>query len=205
MKSKLDMLDGLESDSFGEGLVQKIVVHLNQYIINIDEEITSSKDYREVFYILSTATENDTIFFNINTPGGNVDTALQFVDGIKNSRACTIAKVYDASSAGGMIMLACDEIALTEYASMLIHSVSGGYYGKQQEIKSYHNFSELFNENLIRDTYSGFLSEKEIEEVGSNKDIWLNRSQIEKRLDNLKKYNESLLKDNEKSSKKKKN
>lgn len=61
----------------------------------------------------------DVVVFELDTPGGAVDGALQICEAIKSSR---VPKIYawvhsDAYSAGAIIALACDEIIVSDTAS----------------------------------------------------------------------------------------
>lgn len=62
----------------------------------------------------------DVIIFDIDTPGGRVDSATDIIDAIQDTKVPTIAYVNrEAISAGAMISIACDQIVM----------VSGGTIG----------------------------------------------------------------------------
>jgi ATP-dependent protease ClpP protease subunit len=188
------------SDNF----IQTTSYTYNTHIIYIDEGIEAPNKYREVCKLLIDAQEADTIVFVLNTPGGYVDSALQIIDHIKLSRAKVVCRVYDASSAGTWLMLACHEVYLTEYAKIFIHGISQGMYGKMQEIQSQSMYEISKDRRLIKDIYKNFLTEKEIEDVINNKDIYLDKKEAEKRLEYYFKVKSGEISGEKKTKKSKK-
>jgi ATP-dependent protease ClpP protease subunit len=154
----------------------------NTYTIYFDEEIVEPNKYREVCRLLLDCNTIDTVILIINTIGGSVPSTLQIIDHIKLSKANVIARVYEACSSGSILMLACDEVYLSDYATVFIHSVSSECYGKLQEMVGYAEYEKEWASKLIRSTYKNFLTEDEIEAVLNNKDIWLNKKETSKRL-----------------------
>ena len=56
----------------------------------------------------------DAIIFDVDTPGGRVDAAVDIIDAIQDTEIPTIAYVNrEAISAGAMISIACDQIVMT--------------------------------------------------------------------------------------------
>lgn len=175
-----------QEDSVGaptsSDLVEINSITINQYVVNIDGEIKSPSVYRQVFSVLQKATIRDVVIFRINSPGGEVDTAVQIVNMIQNCQAMCIAEVYSAYSAASVITLACDEIRVMKYSSMMIHNINLGLFGKVNEIASHGNFINAWGNSFIRKIYSGFLTKTEIDSVLSGTDFWFMEEDIKKRL-----------------------
>ena len=56
----------------------------------------------------------DAIIFDVDTPGGRVDAAVDIIDAIQDTEIPTIAYVNrEAISAGAMISIACNQIVMT--------------------------------------------------------------------------------------------
>ena len=110
----------------------------DQLDVYLNTGIDEPSCYSEVCYILSTLTEDETVYFHINTPGGVLDSAFQLVDAIKGCRATTIAKLTGTvASAGTIIALSCDKLIVAEHTSFMIHNYSAhGISGKAQELKA---------------------------------------------------------------------
>ena len=155
-----------------------------EFVINIDHDLETPNYYRKAFDILRNATCKDTITVVLNTSGGYVDSAVEFFNLLLETAARTTAEVYTAYSAGSLIMFGCDEIKLQRFCSILIHSLSWDSVGKADEIKTKSDFIEKLNRNLMTTVYQGFLTPKEIQEIMKGKDLWLQKSEIEKKLKN---------------------
>ena len=102
---KLDL-----SELFGKGVKQDERI-FNKQIINIYEfymsgEIESSEEYIQWFDTIRHAGENDVIKFYINSPGGDVFTAIQFMRALQETSANIVMSVEGiCASAATMIML----------------------------------------------------------------------------------------------------
>lgn len=163
-------------------LVETNTITIHQYVLNIDEEIESPSMYRQAFSVFQKATEQDVIIIRINSPGGFVSTAVQMINMIQNCRALCIAELYLAYSAASAIALACDEIRVMKYSSMMVHNITLGLYGKVNEIASHGNFINDWGSNFLRKVYNGFLTKGEIDSVLSGMDLWFKEEEIKKRL-----------------------
>ena len=91
------------------------------HIVNIRDEIGSGiMTYIQSGIKRAETANADAIIFDVDTPGGRVDSAQKIMDAIQDTRVPTIAFVNrQAISAGAMISIACDQIVM----------VSGGTIG----------------------------------------------------------------------------
>jgi ATP-dependent protease ClpP protease subunit len=152
------------------------------FVINIDEDIAEPKVYRKAFHLLDTASSNDIVKIRINTYGGLIHTANEFCNYLLATPAKTIGEIHTAISAGSMIAFHCDELVVCDYATIMIHACSYGDAGKVHEIKAQSDFAEKEQKDRFMRTYTGFLTDKEIEEVIKGRDIWLYEDEIKKRV-----------------------
>lgn len=174
---KLNSEIKLDSD-----LVQIVKQTQHIFHVYIDEELKEPKEYREAFNIIRNASPYDLINVVLNTMGGDLATALQFYNYLIDTQAQTIAEIHSAYSGGSIIALACDNIYITAYGSMMIHSMSSGLMGKIHEMERYSSFIQRFSENIVREIYDTFLTKSEIDEVIRGKDFWLDEKEIKSRL-----------------------
>ena len=161
----------------------------DQLDVYLNTGIDEPSYYSEICYILSTLTEDETVYFHINTPGGVLDSAFQLVDAIKGCRATTIAKLTGTvASAGTIIALSCDKLIVAEHTSFMIHNYSAGAYGKGNELKARQEHIDKSTNYAFKEFYSGFLTDKEVKEVINGKDIWLTADEVrmrwQRKLDN---------------------
>lgn len=153
------------------------------YDIFIDENISSPGDYREFLSILFNAAEDDSIniFFNCN--GGDLDTALSIVEGLKNTQAFTTGIILGAChSAASIMVLYCNNIIVTDNAYMLVHTASFGSSGNTGNVKAHTEFTIKQVEKLLDVTYEGFLSKEELGNVKKGVDLWLTAEEITNRV-----------------------
>jgi ATP-dependent protease ClpP protease subunit len=195
MKNKFYGVDAEDSSEKDE-LLLKVpkVTTINNYIVNLDEDIEIPSHYRKVFEILRTATKDDTITFNINSPGGYLDTMIQFYENLLNTKAKTTANIYQACSAASVIALCCDEIVPSRFAYMMVHCMSSGVWGKISDIEGYASFAVKQDIDVANTIYSGFLTPAEIKLVSKGKEVWLNQREIQDRLKSYKTIKTRFLK-----------
>ena len=155
----------------------------DQLDVYLNTGIDEPSCYSEVCYILSTLTEDETVYFHINTPGGVLDSAFQLVDAIKGCRATTVAKLTGTvASAGTIIALSCDKLIVAEHTSFMIHNYSAhGISGKAQELKAYQAHTEKTLEASFKSIYAGFLTDKEIKTAIDGQDLWMGKEEVEQR------------------------
>ena len=183
----------VDDSSENDELVIKNVKSINTYIVNLDEDIEIPSHYRKVFETLRLATKEDTIVFNINSPGGYIDTMINFYDLLLNTKAKTVANIYQACSAASVIALCCDEIIPTRFAYLMVHNMSSGVSGKISDIEGYANFAVKQDLEIANHIYSGFLTKEEIKLVNRGKELWLGYKDITERLKNYKTIKQRYL------------
>lgn len=156
------------------------------YDIYLDEGIREPSYYRQALHVIRTASQGDRINLMINNGGGRLDSAISFVNALRECEAEVIAVLEgETHSASSMIALSCAGVHVKPYASMMIHNASLGSGGTIQNVMDHINFTSKQTERLIRDVYKYFLTESEIEEVIRNREVWLDEDQIGDRLENM--------------------
>lgn len=164
-----------------------------QYTVTIDEPFVSPSYYRGVVSMLMGASEDDTVIFLINSPGGQLNGLLALVEGIKMTDATTIAVlVGECASAASMFALHCDTIFVSDNATMLCHNISYGTGGKGSDILSHVQHVSKTSEKLLRKTYEHFLSKTEIDEMINGREIYLDSDEIKQRLEQKEQALEAL-------------
>ena len=154
----------------------------------LSDELGDPADYIEWFYEMRNTRESDVIKININSPGGNLFTAIQFMQVLSETNAHIIVSVEGACmSAATLIFLCADEWEVTNSALFLIHNYSGGAIGKGGEMYSDIVNKKAWTEKIFRDAYTDFLTEKELEDLSNDKDLWLTTDQVMERLRNRSK------------------
>jgi ATP-dependent protease ClpP protease subunit len=168
---------------------------ISQVNICLDEPIVDPKYYRAVISELQTLGEHDTVNVTFATNGGNATGMVCLIEAFRNTQATVSGAIIgDCHSAGSILAMNCDQIYVAPYASMMIHNISYGYAGKDADVMGMVSHTSAWSKKLIRETYEGFLSEIEIIEVLSGKELWLDSDQIKERFDKRQKYAEKKIK-----------
>lgn len=159
------------------------------HTVLIDGDISDLSEYREIFNLMSSATEADVFHLKISTAGGSINTAAVFYNNIKETNAKVITEISgECCSAGTLIFLSGDEYKVAPIASFMAHSASYGAYGKAGEVERRVAFYKEDIRALFESIYTGFLTEEEIDRMILGDDFWLSREQIVERLDSYRDY-----------------
>ena len=178
-EEKLSSLFGL--DDAKKPRQTKILGQL--YTFYLVGEITTPDDYVEWYEIIRNATENDVIKIHINSPGGNLFTAVQFMRVMGESQARIIASVEGACmSAATMVFLSADGFEISEHSMFMFHNYSGGTIGKGGEMYDNIMYERKWSDKFMRSIYVDFLTPEEIKSILDNKDIWMEPEEVFKRL-----------------------
>ena len=143
--------------------------------------------YRPYFEVFEKAKEKDEIVIYFNSPGGSVATLNMFLNAISSCKCKNItARINHASSAAGIMSLACPNLLFNHCATLMLHAPSTwGLDGKEQELKSYVDHSVEQSKRMFGHYLKRILSDKEIEEMFNGKEFRFNEIEATKR---LKKY-----------------
>lgn len=146
-------------------------------------EITSAENYLECFDVIRNASEDDIVKININSPGGDLFTTIQFLRAMSETRATTVASAEGCCmSAATMIFLSADNYEISDHCLFMIHNYSGISFGKGGEMYDQLVNERKWSEKIIQKIYENFLTEDEIKSVLNNKDLWMEGEEVMNRL-----------------------
>jgi ATP-dependent protease ClpP protease subunit len=179
----------------GDDFINTSERSVRHHDVFIDSEVTEPANYRELISLLFNATEGDTFHFFINSNGGNLDSALAIIEGLKNTQGHVIAFIIGAChSAASFIAMYCHEVAVLDNAYSMIHTASFGSAGMTGNVKSHTDFTVRQVEKLLNETYEGFLSKDELTKVKSGVELWFDADEIRHRMENRTKFLQAKLK-----------
>lgn len=159
----------------------KPVAQLHEFYLT--GEITSADDYVEWFDAIRHANETDIVKIYINSYGGDLFTAIQFMRVLADTEATVIASVEGACmSAATMIFMCADNFEVTPHSIFMFHNYSGGTIGKGGEMIDQLQHERKWSERLLKEIYQDFMSEEEVEAMLSNKDLWMDGEEVVKRI-----------------------
>ena len=182
MPKKFDL-----AELFGGGVKQdersfhKQMMNIHEFYLS--GEIESSENYISWFDTIRHAGENDVVKIYVNSPGGDIFTAIQFMRALQETSASVVVSVEGlCASAATMIMLCADSYEVSEHTMFMFHNYSGGAFGKGGEMLDQLKHERSWSEKLLRDGYKHFLTDSEITSILDNKDIWMDSAEVIKRL-----------------------
>jgi ATP-dependent protease ClpP protease subunit len=120
---------------------------------------------------------------------------MQLIDAMHSTNGdITVVVTGMAGSAAGMVALHAPSLVITPSSQFLAHNASTGTGGKLGEVVSSVEFSKKYIDKLIKDTYSGFMTEEEIKDMQKGVDFYFDSDEIIQRLEARAKYQEAQQK-----------
>ncbi len=156
---------------------------VNIYEFYVSGDIESSEDYIEWFDIIRSAAKNDILKFYINSSGGDLFTAIQFMRVLHETEAQIVVSVEGACmSAATLIFLCGHQFEVSPHSMFMFHNYSSGVVGKGGEMYDRLSHEKGWAKRLLEDVYSDFLTDEEITSILNNKDIWMDGDEVITRL-----------------------
>ncbi len=147
-------------------------------------EIKSPSEYVPWFETIRNAGETDVVVLHINSYGGDLFTAIQFMRAMAETKANVVASVEGACmSAATVIFLSAKHFEISKHSMFMFHNYSSGSFGKGGEMYDNIVHEREWSKKLWKDVYTGFLTETEINSILQNKDIWMSGEEVSKRLE----------------------
>lgn len=163
--------------------VQNITSNVHHFYLYgmIDDDISM---YSELLNVLKTANENDTVVIYINSEGGVLRMALQIANAMLSTQARVVTSLDgEACSAATIIFLAGHEYIVNPNCTFMIHFYSGGAWGKGHELEARVNAMGAHTSKLMKAFYDKILSEQELADVVSGRDIYMDSEELLTRLE----------------------
>lgn len=148
-------------------------------------EIEPADDYIMWFDTIRNATANDVVKLYINSPGGDLVTALQFLRVLNDTPATVTCSIEgECISAATIIFLAGDILEVSPNSLFMVHTYSSGSIGKGNELHLKIHFEREWSKKLFHSVYKGFLTTQEINDVLDGKDMWMDSDEVILRCEN---------------------
>lgn len=156
---------------------------VNMFELYLSGQIESPDEYIEWYDTIRHLSENDIVKIYINSVGGDLYSAIQFLRVLRDTEATVIASVEGACmSAATIIFMCADVFDVSEHSVFMFHNYSSGVFGKGGEMYDQLTYERNWSEALLRDVYKDFLTDDEVTSILNNKDIWMGGDEVLKRL-----------------------
>lgn len=142
----------------------------NIYLFGLIEEATQ---FISAIEVMQQASEQDVVIVHLSTDGGSLDATDSFITAMHECAAKVVVKASGGvHSAGTKILLACDEFYLSDNFNALIHNGSCGAGGKTSDFRAQSKHTLAYMDRVMHETYEGFMTEEEIQQLIDGKDFW---------------------------------
>jgi ATP-dependent protease ClpP protease subunit len=167
----IEIITGGGPGSFSKSLAR-------QHSFYLSGEVLEPEEYIEWFDTIRNCGSDDEVIIHINSMGGNVDTAIQFIR-VLSETAATVTTSVEGScmSAATMIFLSGHCFQITPFSLFMFHNYSGGTFGKGGEMYDNVVFERNWSTKFLHYIYKDFLTEAEIKQILDNKDIWMDHEE----------------------------
>lgn len=182
MPKQIDLADLFKpKNDQNHRILTKQAVNIHEFYLSGD--IESSEEYIEWFDTIRSAGKSDVLKFYINSPGGDLFTAIQFMRVMNDTEANIIVSVEGACmSAATLVFLMGHNFEVSPHSMFMFHNYSSGVFGKGGEMYDRLAHEKEWSKKLLEDVYTDFLTETEITAILDNKDIWMDGDSVIKRL-----------------------
>lgn len=166
----------------------------HEYKIRIARPITEIDDFEEEIMALEEATEHDLIFIQLSSPGGSLETCDFLCRRMNECNAPIVVEIgMTCASAASALMLQADDWVIDDSSTAMIHACSySPGWGKEIDVRLSVSYTERLNREWIERTYSGFLTELELQQVLDGKDLYFFADELRERLPKYKEYRDAL-------------
>lgn len=153
------------------------------YDFYLNGSIGSPDEYTEWFQEIRSASENDIVIIHINSMGGDLLTAIQFMRVFQETRATIVCSVEGACfSAATVIFLAARQFEVSNHSIFMFHNYSSFVDGKGGELYDHVMHGQKWSSNLWHSVYKDFFNDEEIKQMIDGKDFWMDGEEVIKRL-----------------------
>ena len=177
-----------DDNHFVEAIKVRSRVSSLEHEIFLDESISEPEYYRNAISLLRNEVgEKDTVHVYISNGGGMVHTASLITDAMDTCKGRIVGFLSgQCCSAATAIAMHCDEWVVGNNLHYMVHGISYGVLGKATDIEAQQDFTKKWGEKLFRDTYTGFLTEDEMElTLKYGKEHWFDTDDVKERLQNF--------------------
>ena len=154
--------------------------------LHLKGPVGDQEDYIDWVRTIRGAGPDDVIEFHINSPGGNVYTAIELLNAFQNTEAHVhVVMSGIVASAGTILMMVGDSFEINPWTSFMFHNYSGGMRGKGNEMAIQMEYEREWSKKFMSEIYDGLLTKKEVKQLLDGRDFWLSADDVGKRLSKM--------------------
>lgn len=174
----MDLTSALNLDN---SMITSPIAHMHEFYLS--GSIGPAEEYTNWFTTMRHAGTEDIVKIYINSEGGHLLTAVQFLRVLTDCRATVIVSIEGSCmSAATMIMLAADAYEISPHTLFMFHDYSGGLFGSGTEMYKQVTHERAWSDRMLREIYRDFLTLDEIDKILNNDPIWMDADTVLDRL-----------------------
>ena len=206
---------GTIADSYNTIKVSYHPADFGYFNADLYDYIENANQMSEIIDAMDMMSDKDIFTLRISSGGGCASTTDALVHAIRRCKGTVkMIATGDCASAATIILLEAHEFELSDNFTALIHCGSLGEGGTLAEFNVQAPFRAKKFEQFIRNSYAGFLTDKELDQLIAGKDFvmdaeeWVERAEnrnewFQEQVEKLRKAAEKALKPPKKPRKKK--
>lgn len=162
----------------------------HEYKIRIARPITEIDDFEEEIMALEEASDHDVVFIQLSSPGGSLETCDFLCRRMNECSAPIVVEIgMTCASAASALMLQATDWIIDDSSTAMVHACSySPGWGKEFDVRTSVSYTERLNREWIERTYSGFLTDAELQQVLDGKDLYFFADDLRERLPKYKEY-----------------
>lgn len=161
-------------------------IESTEYCVYLHGAINEPQQWYEHYAVYKSAGPDDIIKLYINSPGGNMATAMEYITHMRACAAPIMAIIgMDCASAATAIALAADGWETNSFSTFLVHGFSYGIGGNAAHVGNHASFNTKLNQRFIREIYGSFLTDEEVADILKGVDVLIDSDDLNKRLQEL--------------------
>ena len=167
---------------------QKVV---NKFVVPITVPIGEIDEFGEEAEILASAGPDDTVYIQLSSPGGSLETCDFLCRRMGECEALVVVEIgVTCASAASAMALQADDWEIYDSSTMMVHACSySPGYGKESDIRGSVQYTERLNREWVERTYRGFLTDEEFIAILDNgKDLYFFADDLRERLPKYAEY-----------------
>ena len=153
----------------------------NTYILNLGEFLVENNENHLLYNKLRQANPNDLLEIYISSNGGYIFEITEFYNIIKPKFSNIVTFLNYGYSAGSIAFLMGVERIVYEHSDFMIHSYSGGGYGKRDDMIKHIHHNDKKITKLFEKIYSPYMTKKELKKINRGDDYWMDADEMLKR------------------------
>lgn len=158
----------------------------NKYTLYLNDPIRSIDQFVDHISVFESCTADDIVFLNVASNGGSVSVGQQYIEAMSRCPAMIFGVVgMGAASQASAILMACDDLLISDMSTILIHSFSYGNHSNANAMFNCADFNSKLNVKWIDKYFKDFLTPEERVDVLKGIDLLFDADQIQERWERI--------------------